>query len=261
MKFSFEKWEWVFRFLGVVALVAFVLSLLWEHTVFGFFGALPLLLFAYWGFRFKPKAEYETVSVPLWKGVMIYGLTGFFVLAIIVMALYGVYNPPPSTSEIIEKNAHTLPLPQAPAVAPKEQESTTLVITSPRAGDALSITQKALVQWTIPPDVLASFPSDFNAYVFLYAVHDGVPPVTVGINDGNDAALGTAVWDIPSQITLGQLAPGVYKITAEFSAQPKDFSRMCAERVGKDCQPNAADRAVMYRASQIKAETGWFTIK
>jgi len=140
---------------------------------------------------------------------------------------------------------------------------TSVAITSPASGGILSANQKTTMRWSVPQTVVSSFPSDFNLYLFTRVEKQGDTTGSQGapINDGNDFVAGSAEWDIPGYIAHNQLTTGTYKIVWYLQATPKDPARMCAETIGKDCSPNAADRAVMQRSLTYKGETGWFEIK
>jgi hypothetical protein len=133
-----------------------------------------------------------------------------------------------------------------------------LIITYPATGTALMSGQKITIRWNIPASVTSSFPSDFRLGLNLNVVRTDAPAINViGINDGtNDPRTGSVVWEVPTDT-----APGTYIIDAYLSAEPKDFSRLCAVAIDKDCSPSEADNLVMARASQYKTESGSFVIK
>lgn len=114
--------------------------------------------------------------------------------------------------------------------------------------------------WTVPQSVVDSFPSDFNLSMMLYAENEANPGVSIAINDGNAFLPGFASWNIDNALKVGNLTPGTYRITWHLQADPVGPGRACAQMVDGECEPSAADQAVMLRAQQINGETGWFVI-
>jgi PKD repeat protein len=136
--------------------------------------------------------------------------------------------------------------------------ASSITITSPIEGGALSANRPAKIAWNISPAFLDSIPKDFKVYVMLYARKQGNDMRNYSIGDGWDPRAGSATWDIPSYISHGELdVPGTYQIFAQLQANSPN---PCAQSIGKDCAPSDADAAVIARVATASTTTGWFTI-
>jgi len=166
-----------------------------------------------------------------------------------------ITNNQPQTKTTTNAPAQTTPTQNPAPVASK------ITITAPATGATLQADQQTTIRWTIPSAVLDSFPQDFKLGLFINIQGQSGEGNVAGINDGtNDPRAGSVSWNIPAYFASGSLKSGVYKIVAYLQATPKDQSRLCARSVNKDCMPSEADAAVMQRSTEVKGETGWFTI-
>jgi hypothetical protein len=138
-----------------------------------------------------------------------------------------------------------------------------VVILFPGEGTTLLSDKKTIVQWDDSGKFLSPLYKDFDVSLLLYVQERGKEGVNVAsIGDGNDATSLSAVWDIPGNIKHGQIkSGGIYKIVAQFHALPKGPARMCAIQKNNDCYMSDADLVISKRASELKGESGWFTIK
>lgn len=116
------------------------------------------------------------------------------------------------------------------------------------------------IYWTVPQNVINSFPSGYNLSLILNAESQSNPGVLIPINDGNAFLSGVANWNLAKALTAGQLTPGTYRVIWHLEANPTDYSQACAQVVNNQCEPSAAAQQVMQQAQQITGETGWFTV-
>lgn len=193
-----------------------------------------------------------------------------------VCSLDGTYQEPssdvdnaeqsPVTPEPLKTQTHTdIGTIKVEALNDSVLSEPNVKIIAPVAGAILQADQSTTVQWDVKHEIVNSFSSDFDLYIFLslYKQVSDTESVSSGsIGDGHLVYTGSTIWNIPASIRSGSLTPGTYKIVARLQATPKDKSRLCdaAASQGKnECLPSEADRAEMIRSIQM-GESEWFTI-